>query len=255
MKKNDMLDKRVNVEKRKGEDTRMRKGKTRIVAILLVLCTILTGLVIPETTQASSSGNRKVNNRTEQQNITDDDKIFQHLDKEYFRNGKHIARYKDEEKLNTYVFGNEDGTRTVYYMYENVKFKDKDGKIKGKDISLIKKGKGYGIAENEVDLFFPRNPADGIVVDYDGYDVRIIPQGGNPDAGIRKCDDAVIYDGYFGKNASLKYTPLLSGVKEDIILSEYEKNVAYDFIVETDGLYVYNDREGWMIKLRKANMR
>ncbi len=70
MKKNDMLDKRVNVEKRKGEDTRMRKGKTRIVAILLVLCTILTGLVIPETTQASSSGKYSLQGTTQGRYLT-----------------------------------------------------------------------------------------------------------------------------------------------------------------------------------------
>ena len=120
----------------------------------------------------------KENNEKEEK-LQVDDAIFKHLDKEHFINGKHISRLENEEKLNTYVFGNKDGSKTIYYMYENVKYKDKDGKIKDKDISLVKKNKGYGIAQNEVDLFLPENPSEGVTVDYAGYDVKIIPQGGD----------------------------------------------------------------------------
>ena len=186
-------------------------------------------------------------NKKDQQEFEEDDVIFKHLDKENFKNGKHISRLENEEKLNTYVFKNEDGSKTVYYMYENVKYKDKDGKIKDKDISLVKKNKGYGIVQNEVDLFLPENPSDGVTVNYSGYDVTIIPQGGNGKVKAKQCDDAIIYDEYFGKNASLKYTPLLSGVKEDIILKSYVENATYDFMVETNGLYIYNDDIGYYL--------
>lgn len=53
----------------------------------------------------------------------------------------------------------------------------------------------------------------------------------------------IVYENFFDENSSLKYTPLLSGVKEDIILSAYAENVAHDFLVETEGLYIYNDGE------------
>ena len=86
-----------------------------------------------------------------------------------------------------------------------------------------------------------------MTVNYSGYDVTIIPQGGNGKVKAKQCDDAIVYDEYFGKNASLKYTPLLSGVKEDIILKSYVENASYDFIVETNGLYIYNDDIGYYL--------
>ncbi|MBO5097535.1 MAG: RICIN domain-containing protein [Agathobacter sp.] len=224
----------------------------RVVAMFLAMCIVLTGITIPENTLAAQNDKEKQNNNKNAEQVQDscmqeDSVIFKHLDKENFKNGKHISRLENEEKLNTYVFKNEDGSKTVYYMYENVKYKDKDGKIKDKDISLVKKNKGYGIVQNEVDLFLPENPNDGVTVNYSGYDVTIIPQGGNGKVKAKQCDDAIVYDEYFGKNASLKYTPLLSGVKEDIILKSYVENVSYDFIVETNGLYIYNDDIGYYL--------
>ena len=233
------------------------KKVVRVIAYVLLLCFMVTELSgVAEVIAAE----RKINNSVQQESTVenkgnkknkekfeDDDVIFKHLDKENFKNGKHISRLEHEEKLNTYVFGNEDGSKTVYYMYENVKYKDKDGKIKDKDISLVKKNKGYGIVQNEVDLFLPENPSDGVTVNYSGYDVTIIPQGGNGKVKAKQCDDAIIYDEYFGKNASLKYTPLLSGVKEDIILKSYVENATYDFMVETNGLYIYNDDIGYYL--------
>ena len=122
----------------------------RVVAMFLAMCIVLSGITIPENTLAAQNDKEKQNNNKNAEQVQDswmqeDSVIFKHLDKENFKNGKHISRLENEEKLNTYVFKNEDGSKTIYYMYENVKYKDKDGKIKDKDISLVKKNKGYGI--------------------------------------------------------------------------------------------------------------
>lgn len=233
------------------------KKIARVIAYALLLCLMVTEISgVAEIIAAERESQNSIyqesidenKNVEKQKNVfEEDDVIFKHLDKENFKNGKHISRLENEEKLNTYVFKNEDGSQTVYYMYENVKYTDKDGKIKDKDISLVKKNKGYGIVQNEVDLFLPENPSDGVTVNYSGYDVTIIPQGGNGKVKAKQCNDAIIYDEYFGKNASLKYTPLLSGVKEDIILKAYEKDVSYDFVIETNGLYIYNDNIGYYL--------
>ena len=183
----------------------------------------------------------------EKELVASDSPIFRHIDKTAFDEKKHTKRFENEEKLNTYVFGNDDGSKTVYYMHENVKYKDKEGKIKDKDISLVKKNKGYGIAQNEVELFLPENPKEGIDVEYSGHIVTIIPQGNNDTAVAKQDADAVVYEKYFDENSSLKYTPLLSGVKEDIILADYAEDVAYDFVIETNGLFVYNDDKGYYL--------
>ena len=188
------------------------------------------------------------NDRYEKEDMpSEDSPIFHHIDKDTVERRNHTSRFKEEEDLNTYVFGNEDGTKTIYYMYENVKFVDEKGEIRDKDISLVKENKGYSIVENELDLFLPENPNEGIDVEYSGYTVKLIPQGGGNQVAAKQDAEAVIYEGYFDENSSLKYTPLLSGVKEDIILAAYAEDVSYDFIIETDGLYIYNDEKGYYL--------
>jgi hypothetical protein len=61
-------------------------------------------------------------------------------------------------ELGTYVFNNIDGTRTVYFMGEDVKFVDKNGEIKEKDITLSSTKGGYAIGESNVELFIPLLP-------------------------------------------------------------------------------------------------
>ncbi|MBE5964984.1 MAG: hypothetical protein E7252_08700, partial [Lachnospira sp.] len=55
-------------------------------------------------------------------------------------------------------------------------------------------------------------------------------------------NNAVTYKNYYGEGIDLRYTPLLSGVKEDIILSEYVQQT-YKFTLETNGLNIY-EKEG-----------
>lgn len=56
-----------------------------------------------------------------------------------------------------------------------------------------------------------------------------------------------VYDEFFDENSYLKYTPILAGIKEDIVLESYAENVLYDFLLETDGLCLYNDDEGYYL--------
>ncbi len=146
--------------------------------------------------------------------------------------------------LNTYMFQNEDGTKTMYMMYENVKYKDKSGNIKDKDISLIEDDENYKVKDNNVGLSIPKSPHKGIEVNYDNNIVKIIPIKNNSSAknATTMENNAVTYKNYYGEGVDLKYTPLLSGVKEDIILTEYIQQ-EYKFTLETNGLNVY-EKEG-----------
>ena len=97
----------------------------RIIAMFLALCTILTGVSLPENVFAAQKSKEELKHYQEVESkeeswMSEDSPIFKHLDKETFKKGKHTSRIKNEEKLNTYVFGNADGSKTIYYMYENV---------------------------------------------------------------------------------------------------------------------------------------
>ncbi len=144
---------------------------------------------------------------------------------------------------------NKDGTHTIYYLNEAVKFIDKNGIIKEKDISLFPNLKGYSTFRNNIDLLLPYKLSDGISANYEGYKVTLTPSVISPVIIGVKQDNSVVYESTFGTNTALKYTPTLSGLKEDIILSEYNENIptSYSFTLDTDGLSVYNDSNGYYL--------
>ena len=186
--------------------------------------------------------------------VEDDGMILRYVDKAHFNSSKHVKRIPQLEDLNTYVFENTDGTRTIYLMYENVKFKDKNGVVKEKDITLKRKTKGYGTVQNNVDLLIPDNPVNGIDLEYSGFGIKLTPLGLEGTSTASKDDNSVEYPEAYGKNTKLKYTPLLSGIKEDIILYEYTPDASYTFILETGGLTVYSDDKGYYLAdKRKTN--
>lgn len=166
--------------------------------------------------------------------------ISKYVDAKDFNEASHIERLTKEEDLDTYVFLNSDGSKSIYYMDENVKYIDKNGDVQEKDISLVNTTNGYGITRNEFDLNIPTTASSGIRMTYGGYDVRIIPQTTEKAFPAKIENGSVVYDGFFGTNTSLKYTPMLSGVKEDVIMKAYVPNASFSFILDTDGLELYN---------------
>lgn len=173
--------------------------------------------------------------------------ISKYVSADQFNRASHIERLYAEEELDTYVFLNSDGTKSVYYMDENVKFFDKNGDVKEKDISLVSKSDGYGIVRNEFDLHIPISATSGISMSYNGYEVKITPQSTARTAPARQAGETVVYDGFFGTNTSLVYTPMLSGIKEDVIMKAYMPNAEFSFVLDTDGLGLYNNDEGYYL--------
>ncbi len=52
----------------------------------------------------------------------------------------------------------------------------------------------------------------------------------------------------FGENTVLAYTPTLSGLKEDIILSEYTGQLSYDFLIHTHGMRILEQDGKYIVK-------
>ncbi len=176
--------------------------------------------------------------------ISEESKILRYVDSAQFNAANHVSRLTELEGLNSYVFANADGTRTVYFMDENVKYKDVDGNIEEKDITLVSKADGFKIKESNIALFIPKSPTSGIEVSYANYDIKLIPQTADCKIKTTTKDNSVVYENAFGNGVSLLYTPLLSGIKEDIVLSKYVSNASFTFILETDGLMLYKDDYG-----------
>ena len=137
------------------------------------------------------------------------------------------------------MFQNEDGSRTVYIMDEAVKYVDADGIIREKDLTLTSAIGGYTTSQNDVQLTIPNNPTNGIRISYNNKHISMIPQEGTFSGMPEISDGSVTYTNYYGEGTSLRYTPTLSGIKEDIILSSYNGTNSFSFMLNTGGLYLY----------------
>lgn len=238
------------------------------VALIIILSLLLTGTVLPASAVAvsnitdSSSGFIPENNIAQNKNlpisdptilcaddsgVAEESMILKYVDNSLFDAARHTRRLPDLETLNTYVFDNADGTRSVYIMDENVKYEDKNGIIREKDISLKSKTNGFGITQSDIELLIPNNPTHGIDLEYSEFSIKLIPQGLTSALSVVQCEDSIVYDKAYGENTKLRYTPLLSGVKEDIILTEYTADAAYAFVLKTDGLHLYGDGNGYYL--------
>lgn len=168
-----------------------------------------------------------------------DSPILRHIDAQVLESGTHVARLPEEESLNSYVFRNQDGSATSYILDEPVKFVDSSGVIQEKDLTLMSVTGGYTTARNDVALTLPNNPISGIGLQYKDSNILLIPQGGMSRSIPQRSDNSITYSNYFGNGISLRYTPTLSGVKEDIILAAYTGVNQFTFLLNTGGMGLF----------------
>ena len=241
----------------------------KILSVFMALCTVLTTLCIPPAPAVAQSSEMLVSDQINEtvtlpaeeepitlETLTEDCKILQYVDEEAFEAAGHAFRLPELEELDTYVFQNGDGTRSVYYLYENVKYIDEQGNICEKDNTLQREAKGFRITENEFDLLLPHAITDGVELTYQGYDVKLIPATEGKltaTAPGTLQDNSVVYESFFGAGTSLVYTPLLSGVKEEIVLEEYLPNRSFSFLLYTDGLYVTESEGRYILTQTKTS--
>ena len=215
----------------------------RQISILLAVALILgcTGWT-PATAQQIRKDNTAPSapEAMNMESLVEDTQILDYVDSEQFLQADHVARLPQEETLDSYVFLNRDGTRSVYYMGRPVKYVDENGAIHEKDTTLVRSTGGYGMRDNDVALHIPDAAATGITLSHNQRSIKLTPQGGSGTA--QMADNSIDYVNFFGKGTILRYTPMLSGMKEDIILAEYTGQNSFTFLLETNGLNLYQDQ-------------
>ena len=215
---------------------RIRKTLSILLALAILLsCIGWTPTQAEEATKETGFG--AVTENIQTQSPDEGSNILQYVDEEEFHSHDHVARLREEERHDTYVFLNRDGTKTVYYMGRDVKYTDRNGQIREKDTTLVRGQGGYGMRDNDVLLHLPDEAGSGIRLSHGERGVRLIPQGGSGSATL--ADNSITYQNYFGRGIHLRYTPMLSGVKEDIILTKYTGQNSFTFTLETGGLTLF----------------
>lgn len=179
-----------------------------------------------------------------QLSLKKESKIFDYIDETEFSKAKHIQRMNDLEDLHTYVFKNANDTCSVYYIPEPVKYRDHTGAIVEKDVSLIKNDGIYTMRKNNFDISLPENLTGGVSVSSSYGAVTFVPKEPmNTFSKARTLFDeksnTVTYLNVFGVGASLRYTPTLSGLKEDIILDRNIGKNQFFFSVYSGDLLLF----------------
>lgn len=171
----------------------------------------------------------------------------------------HVNRlWEQEDDLNSIVFQNRDGTKTMYYYNYPVKYKDESGKIKDKSNKISQTADGdYTNAQNDINTYFPKklNKNKGVELKFGEYNVELSPEingnsGASRQTGHNKNFDQTEYVQYpdvFDKGIALRYTPTFEGYKEDIILNEYTEINEFTFRLRTDGLSMVSNNGSYFL--------
>lgn len=225
-------------------------------ALFLTLVLIVGFIPNVNVVNAVDSLDMEISSTATVEQLTANSQILKYVDEAVLESNNHVRRLEEDETLSSYVFLNCDGTKTVYYTYEEVKYQAADGTMVEKDISLVNTVSGYTTASNDVELALPNDPANGISISYLGYDVTLTPLGGALRTPAQNNGTSICYPDYFGTGTLLVYTPTLSGLKEDIVLAHYTGINTFSFRLETDGLNLYLENERYYLaESEEAEMR
>ncbi len=236
-------------------------NKLRSTALMLMLCIVFTTSVyavpafaqdiqIADTDTSANISAQAGVSKGEIPSLEESD-IPETLDLSEMKAKGHIYRIKEQEQdANTVVFLNSDSTTTKYIFPQPIKYTDSNGVIHDKSTKLTADGSDLVMADNDINVVFPQNIAQGIAVkkedktismspNYTAVSSRTTPQN-SKSAGNNK----VIYQNAFGDGIHLEYTALFSGVKEDIILDSYTGKKEFSFVIDTNGLYPVKNSNG-----------
>ena len=228
-----------------------RKPKS-IIALLLILCLIASLLPgVPMRSEAAEAEPQAAEEELHSFQLDADCKILNYVHEDVFTSANHVARLTEAETPSSYVFLNEDGTTTVYYMAEAVKFVDANGITQEKDLTLMDTVGGYTTTKNDFGLTISQNPANGVSLVWNNKSVRLIPQGGTAGETVVE-NNAVRYVDYYGAGMDLVYTPTLTGVKEDIVLESYTGKNTFTFMLNTGGLNLYSANGRYFLAASKT---
>ena len=151
----------------------------------------------------------------------------------------------DAEQLNSLTISNGDGTSTAYIFQGPIKYLDKEtNSIKFIDNKLKESSKSAGFLENyayentsnDIKVYLPKKIKKGVDIEYENISVNMRPEIINNEKGILKeytfageNMEVMEYPDAFGEGCHLQYQPLNRGLKENILVEEYNGTNTFSF--------------------------
>ena len=151
----------------------------------------------------------------------------------------------DEEQLNSLTISNGDGTSTAYIFQGPIKYLDKEtNSIQFIDNKLKASNKSSGFLEkyayentaNDIKVYLPKKIKKGVDMEYENISINMRPEIIHNEKGVLKeyafageTMEVMEYPDAFGEGYHLQYQPLNSGLKENILVEEYNGTNSFSF--------------------------
>ena len=240
---------------------RNKRLYSRWLSILLSLCLLLA---MTPTVSAQTNETTQTITATQIQ-----EEIFALPDavKEIEPNAQYIGRDKEAESLYTFVFKNQDGTRTMKLFDYPVKYQDQNGDLKdiSTDIQALSDGT-FRTKENAVITTFSKQLSNGISLEHEDVSVKLLPViTGNTSGQLTATDTATLAPSLsedqktvtypYGKKTRLEYSLTYTGFKEDIVVQEYTGQTEYYFLLQTNGLTLQKIDESYFLTDSDGNIK
>ena len=172
--------------------------------------------------------------------------------------GHEERRYDLEEGLDDIVFENEDGTNTVYIYDFPVKYIDENEEMQDKSFEIAEEKGTFTSVDNDISSTFSKSITDGVILEHEDVDIKMTPLFTRKFFFVPKAketdDNVVSYK--LDSKVSLEYALTYMGIKEEIVLSEYPGFNEFDFLVETNGLEIYeNELQQFYFRDSEGNVK
>ena len=178
------------------------------------------------------------------------------IDRESAMSKGHVARVTAKENnLNTMVFRNIDATYTQYIFDYPVKYYNANGQVKDVDLKLNESLNSFVTGEGNYSAVLSKNINDGIILSNRDITIEWLPYvtsdegsviNANTKSDIGKLIDSKTVSYTVDDKTKLEYALTYTGIKEDIIVSEYTGQTEYSFVLKTNGLTL-KEKEGEFI--------
>lgn len=132
------------------------------ISLLLAVIILFMAMPFPKVNALAASSSAELENaniepiQQELEPILTESQLPAYIDYSGAVAAKHVERLESEEKLDTLVFRNQNGTYTTYLFDLPIKYVAEDGSIQEKDISLVQSSTAYEVASNDISF----NPND-----------------------------------------------------------------------------------------------
>lgn len=137
-----------------------------------------------------------------------------------------------------------DGTKTIFSFQEPIKFRDENNRIHFKSDKVKKSNKlfssyAFQSDENNITAYLPKRIKDNVLLEANNFKIQFRPVVNKNVKAVKKLftfhdatEEVVEYADVFGQGTALQYKPMMNGLKENIVLNQYNGQNTFQFYID-----------------------